>query len=685
MATEFRRVPLLAGQFVTVVTKKDGQTRMIVGPDPLEVTDDDIFAIPNKNDPTQLELLLDKEGNTTAIQQFITLGPDEYAVVFNPVTSSGDFSPDYPNGKWQKGKNEVKPLRYGLKQMITRGSFPVWPGQKVEVRKIHHLSATQYLMIQVEEPVIEEGAPYYELVMQCATIKKALVDETIASETDQTPIIAGDLSKANTAEGDGATDVANVADLEKKEKAEPEVKRSVLVVGQRIIIPGNLASTFIPPSGTDVVPVEKEVEEVPVVAEFDPESVIENSIRDGKLKMENLDSTLSFVGLSRGYEAVRDTFVDLRENRQPANALLVALKRVFKVQQLSVLANHLQRSEIIEKKKPVADLVVREALVPGPTQYCVLIDENGDPETKKGPGRVWPGPNDHFRLEGSRDGIYDAYHIRVDRGLLLRVVATEISREELAKQLPLGSKLDKPIYHKGDEIFIGGFDAYFVPSKSVEVRNPLTRQLHIGNDHSEVYVPAIGVDQKSGVYIAKLATGNIALVKGEKSVLPDPRLERHIQRQISGSAFNLMIASQESHKRVDPSSLVTTPWAVSIMVPHNTAVLVTGKDNRRVVVGACRELLEYEEVLEVLSLTKGRPKVSGNSKVETCFLRIDGNRITDRVELETSDFVRVVVDVAYSVKFEGKNQEEMIKWFNFSNYVLFLCDNLRSRLRASAR
>ncbi|MFA6228275.1 MAG: hypothetical protein WC668_03775 [Patescibacteria group bacterium] len=678
MAGEGKKYPLVVGQFVWVVTKKDGRGRVVIGPDPLEVTDDDIFALPDRNDPTKLELM-DKDRVSEAIQYFVTLQPDEYAVVFNPVSNP---DAEYPNGRWQTGKNDVKTLEYGKKRVITSGYFPVWPGQKVEKRRVHRLSASQYLMILIESAAVDASSPYFGLVMKCAEIKKALVDETIDSESEDGCLTAAALSEAN---GEIAS-AANVSPAKPEGKAEAtQLAAPTLVVGQRIIIPGNLAPTFIPPSGTDVVPADKEEEETPAVRAFNPASVIAEKINTGELKMEGLKGILSNSGLSEYYKAIFDRYNEQRSSGRPAHALYNAIADSLPDNAFSTLAKIWQTPGAGKAKTANIDSVVREALVPGPTQFCVLIDENGDPETKKGPGRVWPGPNDRFRLEGSKGGVYEAYHIRTDRGLLLRVVAPEITKEELAKQLPKDSQLEKSVYQKGDEIFIGGFDAYFVPSKSVEVRNPVTRQPHIGNDHSEVYVPAIGVDQKSGIYVATLETGNIALVKGEKKVLPDPRRERHTKRRIPGKMFNLMIAAQEPHKRVNDDIIVETPWALSVIVPHNNAVLVTGKDNRRVVVGACRELLQFEEVLEVLELTKGRPKVSGNPKLPTCFLRIDGNRVTDQIELETADFVKVVVDVAYSVKFEGTTQEEMIKWFNFQNYILFLCDNLRSRLRATAR
>ncbi|MFA5020844.1 MAG: hypothetical protein WC517_02165, partial [Patescibacteria group bacterium] len=655
---ENKKYPLVARQFIWVGSKKDGKFALYSGPDSLDFLSDDHFvARPDPNNPGQLELL-DKGLASQAIQDFVTLRVDEYAVIHNPVSNASD---ENPNGSCSAGKNEVKTLEYGKKRVVTSGSFVIWPGQIVEVRKRHRLSASEYLMIQVESDEVDSAAPYFGLVMQCAEIKTALVDETVAGETDGGGVTLSALSEVDSGN-------ANLTGIEDKDQAKKGSfpGASKLVVGQRIIIPGNKAPTFIPPSGTDVVPVEKE--EAIVAKPVNPALMIAEMIKTGVLKMENLKSVLQGVDLEEYYAGIRDSYSRRRADGLPANALYEAIASYLSTEDMLTVCEFLQSSDTTKAKTADRDPVIRQALVPGPTQFCVLIDENGDPETKKGPGRVWPGPNDHFRLEGSNAGIYEAYHIRVDRGLLLRVVASQITCEEMAKQLPKDSRLDKLVYRKGDEIFIGGFDAYFVPSKSVEVRNPITRQLHIGNDHSEVYVHAIGVDQDSGVYIATLETGNIALIKGEKRVLPDPRRERHVLRRIPGSMFNLMVAANEPHKRVRDDAIVETPWAISVSIPHNNAILVTGGANRRVVVGAQRELLGYKENLEVLELTQGRPKVSGNPKVATCFLRIDGNRVTDQVVLETADFVNVVVDLAYSVKFEGTSQEDMIRWFNFQNY-----------------
>jgi len=264
-------------------------------------------------------------------------------------------------------------------------------------------------------------------------------------------------------------------------------------------------------------------------------------------------------------------------------------------------------------------------------------------------------------------------------------VAESISVTELKKQLPPGTKLDEKLnYTKGDEVFVGGTDSYLVPSKAFVVVNPETRTPHIGNDHSAVYIQAIGVDQKSGVYIACVETGSVELKRGEVKLLLDPRQEKHVQRRIPARMWNLMIGEGEPHKKAATGDMVTTPWALSIVIPNNEAVLVTSKDSRRCVVGPCTELLGYEEWLEVLTLSRGRPK-SDNDQKETCFLRVDGNRVTDTVDLETEDFVRLSVELSYGVKFVGEESEERINWFNYKDYVMLLCANLRSRLKNAAK
>ncbi len=688
MAVEISKRPLLPGQFAWVVSKKDGKPKVIIGPDPLDVTDDDISVVPDKENPRKM---IPVSSATEAIQDFMTLNTGEYAVIHSPAEiSQGTDIGAFPNGNHSSGRNELKTLKHGQKRVVISGHFPLWPGQSVEMRKIHELSTSQYLMVVVESEDVDTKAPYYDVTMKCAGIKKAVVDETVGSEGSEKIKIADvkdtEFPQAVTKEGEaGATESAAGKDQDRVETAKKNVITDVVLkVGQKIIIPGSLTPTYIPPTGIEVVSegdMEEVIEEDPMAS---PQDFIERMINTGILKIENLKGFLEKAQVSADYsDEITNHYTSYRRENEGKKALSRAIAKVGLGGIYAKLANVLS-DKVKDSKK--TDLAVRKAVVLGPTEFCVLFDEDGKPRTHKGPGRVFPGPYDIFRTEGSRNRIYDDYHLREDRGLLLRVVADKISRSDLIKQLPEGSAKSlegKEIYVKGDEVFIGGFDAYLVPSSSIEVINPETRQPHIGNDHSEVYVQSIGVDQKSGVYVASVATGNVKLEKGEKKLLLDPRKEKHIKRRIPQKLWNLIIGEGEAHKTTE-QKMVETPWALSVIVPNNVAVLVTGKDSRRVVVGPRPELLGYEEWLEVLTLSKGRPKLE-DSILETCFLRVTGNRITDQIELETADFVRIKIDVCYGVEFEERAQEEMVKWFNYRNYVMLLCNNLRSRLKLAAR
>jgi hypothetical protein len=694
MAVEAKR-PLEKGKYVWVLSRKDGKYRVIIGPDPLDASEDDMPIVADAVNPMKM---ISMNSASEAIQDFITLNTGEYAVVHSPAElSPGSDTDTYPNGNFQNGKNEMKSLQLGKKRVITSGHFPLWPGQRVEIRKMHELSSNQYLMVVVESTAVDTKAPYYDLTGRCAGIKRAVVDETVGSEGEgveekikianmkEEAALAGTTDESETGAA-GAADATKEKEAGKVDGAKREVAPDVILkVGQKIIIPGSLTPTYIPPTGIEVV-AEGNLNEVAVVEDdlSSPVDFVGRMIADGFLKVENLRNFTDKAGIGQEYyDEVEKAYKDLRRERDGKKALSRALSGILSSSQFSRLATALT-SRAKESEKD--DLVVRDAVVLGPTEFCVLFDEDGKPRTHKGPGRVFPGPYDIFRTEGSRNRIYDAYHLREDRGLLLRVVADRISRKDLEKQLPEGSGealKGKEAFTKGDEIFIGGFDSYLVPSSSIEVINPETRQPHIGNDHSEVYVQSIGVDQKSGVYVASVATGNVRLEKGEKKLLLDPRKDKHVKRLVPARMWNLIIGEGEPHKKTS-QPMVNTPWALSVPIFNNKAALVTGKDSRRVVVGPCTELLSYEEWLEVLNLSKGRPK-SEEAVLETCFLRVKGNRITDQIRLETADFISIDVDVCYGVEFIGDTQEEMIKWFNYRNYVMLLYNNLRSRLRSAAR
>lgn len=119
--------------------------------------------------------------------------------------------------------------------------------------------------------------------------------------------------------------------------------------------------------------------------------------------------------------------------------------------------------------------------------------------------------------------------------------------------------------------------------------------------------------------------------------------------------------------------------AVMVKVWTGYAILVVNQTgDRRVVKGPTTVLLNYDETLEYMALSTGKPK-NTDQLLRTVYLRVDNNKVADIVEVETSDHVKVQVKTSYLVNFTGSPD----KWFSAENYVKLLCDRARSVLKSA--
>lgn len=695
-----QRKLLMSDQFVWVINTQDGKFGTFVGPSPLtDVKDEDIPLTPAGANTDQLTNV---DGVMNAVQKCIILKDDEYAILHNPTESSGSQT---PNGRWESNqRNPLPTLLKGKKRVITEGSFPLWPTQWVEIKKVHSFKSNQYLIVEVESEV-DIKAPYYSITEKCAQITQAIVDETIDSK-DEKEIKISDISTESvvsdedehTEEGTETTSEETSTD-EKTSTDEVETTSSMpekpitsqLRIGQRIIIQGT--ERYIPPTGIKVV-----VEGISKASEKNQKTIssdeavnkIKRYISNEEITFLSVSNILRSIDMYSQLERLSDNYDHYSDEYSPENALWKAMQRTLDKENFVAIYNAYTASKFRDPAVNVKsdDPAIQNAVVLGATEFCVLIDEEGKGRTKEGPGRVFPGPYDTIRTKDSRNGVYDSYHIRPDRGILLRIVANGVTIKDVLELLPKGVSAEsfnsEKTFQKGDEIFIGGVDAYVVPHSIFEVIDPVSREPHIGNDHDNVYVKAIAVDQKSGVYVSAVETGNIALEKGETNLLLDPRKYTHVKRRVPGTIWNLLIGHSEPHKKVHEGEIIETPWALSVVIPNNEALLITSKDGRRVVKGPRTELLGYEETGEVLTLSTGSRK-SNDHQLKTCFLRVEGNRVSDQVDLVTSDKIRITVSMQYGVRFVAKDDEEAQRWFNTPDYIQLLVTRTRSLLRANAQ
>lgn len=124
---------------------------------------------------------------------------------------------------------------------------------------------------------------------------------------------------------------------------------------------------------------------------------------------------------------------------------------------------------------------------------------------------------------------------------------------------------------------------------------------------------------------------------------------------------------------------------VAFNVWNGFAVMVVDREGKgRVIEGPKRVYLEYDETPEVLTLSMGRPK-DHERTVETVFLRVRNNIVSDVVNVETKDLCGASIQISMHVNFEGDSEEERKKWFAVDNYVKLLCERVGSLLKNHIR
>lgn len=363
---------------------------------------------------------------------------------------------------------------------------------------------------------------------------------------------------------------------------------------------------------------------------------------------------------------------------------------------------------------------VRDAVTLERLEYCILKDEDGNKRYVHGPEVVFPTPTESFIQDGNGHIKRNAIELSDISGVYVKVI--------------VDYKDEDGTEHKtGDELFITGKDQmiyYPRPEHTFITYNG--RTMH----------HAIAIPKGEGRYIMNRMTGEIKTVRGPAMYLPDPRTEVAIKRVLSRSqcdlwypgnkevleingygsdentktifeaaannvvgtfadstmyattltAYNGTPTKKETNK-INRTNTFTPPrtisldsskyeGAVAVDVWTGYAVNVISKDGtREVVKGPKTILLDYDQTLEMLELSTGKPKTTDNLQ-RIAFLRYENNRVSDIINVETSDFVHANVKVSYNVNFDEGMTD---KWFSVDNYVKHMCDWCRSAIKKMAK
>lgn len=358
---------------------------------------------------------------------------------------------------------------------------------------------------------------------------------------------------------------------------------------------------------------------------------------------------------------------------------------------------------------------VREAVTLERLEYCILKDEDGNKRYVHGPKVVFPEPTETFVTSPKGGFIFRAIELSKISGIYVKVIA-EYDDE------------DGTHHPVGEELFITGDDQM--------IYYPRPEHAIISYDNKLMH-HAIAIPEGEGRYIMNRLTGEIATVKGPAMYLPDPRTEVVVKRKLTNSQCALWypgnnealeynrslnekavekgvvaatdvlnnltaysasystastLANLEAKANISRGTSYTKPrtitldnkydGVVSIDVWTGYAVDVVSKNgDRKVVCGPKTILLDYDQTLEVLQMSTGKPKTT-DTLIKTVFLRHENNKISDVIEIETKDFVKAKIKVSYCVSFD---KDYMNKWFSIDNYVKYLCDRERSIIKRMAK
>ncbi len=361
---------------------------------------------------------------------------------------------------------------------------------------------------------------------------------------------------------------------------------------------------------------------------------------------------------------------------------------------------------------------VRDAVTLERLEYAILKDEDGEKRYVHGPAVVFPKPTEVF-VEAPKGGtIFRALELSPISGIYVKVIAAY--------------KDDNGVEHPiGEELFITGNEQM--------IYYPRPEHAMIQYDGKYMH-HAIAIPEGEGRYILNRLTGEIKTVVGPQMYLPDPRREVVVKRKLTAKECNLIypgnrevleynneisekyveslarkglttdgltnalncaystvnqeatLAIFEANANISRGVSYTKPRTITLDTKYEGVVgvsvwtgyainVVSKSGKREVVVGPTTRLLNYDETLEPVILSTGCPKTT-DKPITTAYLRIENNKVSDYIQVETKDYVSVGIQVSYCVNFLEKYKD---KWFSVENYIKYMTDRMRSMLKREAK
>lgn len=391
--------------------------------------------------------------------------------------------------------------------------------------------------------------------------------------------------------------------------------------------------------------------------------------------------------------------------------------------------------------------LVRDAVSLERLDYCLLLAENGSKRFVQGPAVVFPEPTEVFvtRTEDDKETRkFRAIELSETSGIYVKVIA---DYEEGGHAYKAGEELfitgeDTLMYFPREEhaiIRYGEHEVHFAtaipagegryvldrisgnvklvkgpvmylpdPRKEVFAKRILDQKicglLYPGNTEALAYNAGLqgalaaeeaaagqAITRTSGAGARHAMLANMMGAIGAGGASMDALYAASVSNAAEDRGLGGVSAKGFTGDGFDRKARYTEPRTVTLNTKYQGAVtsdlwtgyaikLVKRSGEQRVEVGPKTVMLEYDETPQILKLSTGKPK-NADSLFATTFLQCRANKVSDIVEIESNDYCKMHVKLSYRVNFEGDPK----RWFDVENYVKFLCDHMRSRLRAAVK
>jgi len=378
---------------------------------------------------------------------------------------------------------------------------------------------------------------------------------------------------------------------------------------------------------------------------------------------------------------------------------------------------------------------VRDAVTLERLEHTILVDENGDKRFCRGPAVVFPEPTETF-VEQGKNRKAKAIELHKTQGIHVKVIEDYTDGEDEyteGEEVFITGGINALYFPRKEHSIIQfgpdpkhyalqipkGEGRYLLNRESGNVETVVGPRMLLPDPREELVVRRVlsqgqcrlmyPENEEVSEYNAELAnmmetsnSGRSGLVserdfahktegysghtssQGLGAISDDLENAGRRTRKGEGSGSRGGAAGRRQARKGPKSVVVGSKFdnVPSIDLWTGYAVKVVSKTGeRRVELGPKTILLDYDENLEVLELSMGKPKNTDNL-MPTVYLRVSNNKVSDILTVETSDNIEVTIKLAYRVNFDVELKDH---WFDVENYVKLLCDHTRSILKSVAK